>query len=826
MNPQTTSRKRSAPGASTTIQRSPNNPQQSLHPLPSASELPPMSNEQFLGWGQGPADNTGASYSDPNTAHNANAYGGLGEKNETALQPSINTSRPQIESSPAVTSTQLTRRPANQQLMPRPRAYENTDGDFWAGFGDVLQTEVDGENVVNKTDDDLEQKALVAKRDAQAKRRQIPPFIQKLRSFLDESRNTDLIRWSDHGNSFIVLDEDEFAKSLIPELFKHNKYASFVRQLNMYGFHKKVGLSDNSMRASERKNKSPSEYSNPFFKRGQPDLLWLINKPKNDPVNRTGRGGKTDSKGASAGGSDFEDDVEAADSPPVQVGRSQALSSTNRRIDGVGPLAQGTNSKGREAELAEVRRQLQAIQTQQRVISNAIHRLQKDHDQFYTQAHAFQNLHDRHESSINAILTFLATVYNRSLEGHGTQNFANMFANAIPQDVPSQRGVVDFDEEQRRYRKSPLLLGAPHPEGQSGKSDRAATMSPATSTGSSRVMNNLQLPSTRNQGWPASESQTPREAGAMEELFDNSPNDTAIGSPQVKAEFDGGEGQSDSPQLPERDIMSMINFANANANNGNVDGMKLDFPAALTHYQNANGNSPLTPKQRNDMLNIMAQKTNSADSGANNALVSPNPPQIPNLAQLNSTRGELDMLTKLQAEQDAKVQELKNMIEPLSPSGSIPGLTDGVPQYYGGSGAEGPGALDIDQIFDSGDYFGQGNDGLDFENPNTDATDNNNNNNDTPINFDDNGEFNGFGFDGVHDDNDLAEDSTTSPYPLDDNGGQQGRIVETEDSSKAASPAATNAATQNETYDSGSGGRSGDSGAGQVISSNKRRRVG
>jgi len=35
-----------------------------------------------------------------------------------------------------------------------------------------------------------------------------------------------------------VLDEDEFARRLIPELFKHNKYASFVRQLDMYGFHK------------------------------------------------------------------------------------------------------------------------------------------------------------------------------------------------------------------------------------------------------------------------------------------------------------------------------------------------------------------------------------------------------------------------------------------------------------------------------------------------------------------------------------------------------------------------------------------------------------
>ncbi|KAF2457110.1 hypothetical protein BDY21DRAFT_257923, partial [Lineolata rhizophorae] len=108
----------------------------------------------------------------------------------------------------------------------------------------------------------------------------IPPFVQKLSSFVGEPKWSHLIRWSDSGKSFIVVDEDEFAKKLIPELFKHNNYASFVRQLNMYGFHKKVGLSDNSMRASERKAKAPSEYAHKYFRRDRPDLLWLVAKPK------------------------------------------------------------------------------------------------------------------------------------------------------------------------------------------------------------------------------------------------------------------------------------------------------------------------------------------------------------------------------------------------------------------------------------------------------------------------------------------------------------------------------------------------------------------
>lgn len=65
-------------------------------------------------------------------------------------------------------------------------------------------------------------------------------------SFVNDPKTDALIRWSPSGNSFLVLDEDEFSKTLIPDLFKHNNYASFVRQLNMYGFHKVVGLADGS----------------------------------------------------------------------------------------------------------------------------------------------------------------------------------------------------------------------------------------------------------------------------------------------------------------------------------------------------------------------------------------------------------------------------------------------------------------------------------------------------------------------------------------------------------------------------------------------------
>lgn len=285
-------------------------------------------------------------------------------------------------------------------------------------------------------------------------------------SFLDESRNTDLIRWSESGDSFIVVDEDEFAKTLIPELFKHNNYASFVRQLNMYGFHKKVGLSDNSMRASERKNKSPSEYWNPYFKRGRPNLLWLVQKPKN-PQNKGGgkaggrikpEDGNLEDEGEDALDSDFPANVNSVFPEHVQAGRQ--------------PLMIGQGGRPPQEDLANVHRELQAVLQQQKLISNMLRTTREDYLKLFRQATVFQSLHEKHETSINAILTFLATVYNRSLEGEH-KKFSNMFAGAIPQDSQGPGNVVDVGEygdqisesktgqAQRTFRKQPLLLKAP-----------------------------------------------------------------------------------------------------------------------------------------------------------------------------------------------------------------------------------------------------------------------------------------------------------------------------------------------------------------------------
>ncbi|KFY97311.1 hypothetical protein V500_02152 [Pseudogymnoascus sp. VKM F-4518 (FW-2643)] len=161
------------------------------------------------------------------------------------------------------------------QLAKRPAASRTQ---FSSPNEGRLGDEIFDPNAQSDGIEQLKKRGQVARRGAQAKQKHITPFVRKLDRFVNNPKNDELIRWSERGDSFVVLNKDEFAKNLIPELFNHNNYTSFVRQLNMYGFHKRVGLSDNSMKASERKNKSLSEYYNPYFKRGHPNLLWLIKR--------------------------------------------------------------------------------------------------------------------------------------------------------------------------------------------------------------------------------------------------------------------------------------------------------------------------------------------------------------------------------------------------------------------------------------------------------------------------------------------------------------------------------------------------------------------
>ncbi|XP_018426539.1 PREDICTED: heat shock factor protein 2-like [Nanorana parkeri] len=119
----------------------------------------------------------------------------------------------------------------------------------------------------------------------------VPKFLTKIWALVEDPRNNEYICWSQDGNSFIVLDEESFAKEILPRHFKHNNMASFVRQLNWYGFHKV--MQDESGAARHDKYCS-GRYQHPFFKRGQEELLAKIKRKVSVPRIEEGKSGPDD----------------------------------------------------------------------------------------------------------------------------------------------------------------------------------------------------------------------------------------------------------------------------------------------------------------------------------------------------------------------------------------------------------------------------------------------------------------------------------------------------------------------------------------------------
>ncbi|XP_039637076.1 heat shock factor protein 2 isoform X2 [Perca fluviatilis] len=103
----------------------------------------------------------------------------------------------------------------------------------------------------------------------------VPAFLVKLWTLVEDADTNEFICWSQEGNSFLVLDEQHFAKEILPKFFKHNNMASFIRQLNMYGFRKVMHI-DTGIVKQERDG--PVEFQHPYFKHGQDNLLENIKR--------------------------------------------------------------------------------------------------------------------------------------------------------------------------------------------------------------------------------------------------------------------------------------------------------------------------------------------------------------------------------------------------------------------------------------------------------------------------------------------------------------------------------------------------------------------
>jgi heat shock transcription factor len=115
---------------------------------------------------------------------------------------------------------------------------------------------------------------------------------------LNDPNNFHLIRWSEAGDSFIgqsyyssifvqsqyltstftVPNHEQLARELLGRWFKHQRFNSFVRQLNMYGFHKIPQLQQGVLKSDS--DIEVWNFAHPHFRRGEPHLLKFIQRKR------------------------------------------------------------------------------------------------------------------------------------------------------------------------------------------------------------------------------------------------------------------------------------------------------------------------------------------------------------------------------------------------------------------------------------------------------------------------------------------------------------------------------------------------------------------
>ncbi|KAG0360285.1 stress-responsive transcription factor hsf1 [Gamsiella multidivaricata] len=185
-------------------------------------------------------------------------------------------------------------------------------------------------------------------------RSNVAAFLTKLYNMVGDEASNNLIKWSEDGHSFLVLKHVEFAKEVLPKFFKHNRFSSFVRQLNMYGFHKVPHLQQGVLLPDT--DSEQWEFSNPHFQKNQPDLLCLVSRKKASNAN---------------------DDRDAL-----------------------------------TMDLGHILQEVTAIKKHQIAISSDLKNIERDHQSLWQESIAARERHQRQQETIDKILRFLASVFS------------------------------------------------------------------------------------------------------------------------------------------------------------------------------------------------------------------------------------------------------------------------------------------------------------------------------------------------------------------------------------------------------------------------------
>jgi heat shock transcription factor len=94
----------------------------------------------------------------------------------------------------------------------------------------------DGLVAVDATEDEHEQEEEEEEEQGNLSEQAASPFLRTLWRMLSDSTVSEYIHWNEAGNAVVIPDSVAFAHHAVSRYFRHQRFDSFVRQMNLYGF--------------------------------------------------------------------------------------------------------------------------------------------------------------------------------------------------------------------------------------------------------------------------------------------------------------------------------------------------------------------------------------------------------------------------------------------------------------------------------------------------------------------------------------------------------------------------------------------------------------
>ncbi|KAJ1928081.1 Heat shock transcription factor [Tieghemiomyces parasiticus] len=279
----------------------------------------------------------------------------------------------------------------------------------------------------------------------------LPAFLNKLHSIVNDPATDALVEWAEDGRSFFVNQPEDFAKEVLPHFFKHSNFSSFVRQLNMYGFHKIPHIQQGSLHGDSATSRW--EFSNPHFLRDDPTALHRVTRKR--------------ARDADEGESDGTD---------------------------VGKLLQ----------------ELTAIRKHQIAITTELKSLQDSNQLLWQEAVAAEARHKTHQGIIENVLRFLASLFaSQRRRVQLTPRKRQLLIEDVP-GIPRWMPSVADDPP----TPSPPAPAAPSPPGATAAAPSAPFLDPSRSTALLEYITGLlgndgsaaPATTTGNTSWPLASS--------------------------------------------------------------------------------------------------------------------------------------------------------------------------------------------------------------------------------------------------------------------------------------------------------------------------------